>query len=276
MHRRQPGRAAASSAPDLRRNDTLTRGRNAPVDRNRRRDTGTEPEAPQPGAGQDDGLVAAAVELADARVDVAANRNECRGRKERSQLRHPAHAAGADRDRGPRRHPSGRRPRLHGRSGAASRSTSASRGSSRGRQADNISPSGSTDRQILGAVHADVDPSLEQRLLELLHELALAVVAGNRPCLRSIAGRGDDDDLGGDAGRLRVGRQRFRPATGPAGCRAYRAAAPARRRRTSTPARPGDERFGWCVGRSSAPGDSANSRCRASAYAAATASSSPP
>ena len=132
------------------------------------------------------------------------------------------------------------------------------------------SPSGSTTGRSFALCTARSTSPRRQRVFELLHELALAVVAGNGPVLRPIAGRRDDDDLAPRRQQHAADPRRRAPARVPAGCRGLRsgarcsacrlrrrAAAQRRRppRRTVRSARPAAVVLGRAVS-----GTSANSR----------------
>jgi hypothetical protein len=49
-------------------------------------------------------------------------------------------------------------------------------------------------------VHGDVDPPVEQRLLELLHEHAALTDLAERPRAVAVSGRGDGNERDLDAG----------------------------------------------------------------------------
>ena len=136
------------------------------------------------------------------RVSTLPRIGENRGlRKQPRQLRDAADAAGADRRRRRPGRASGsalERPRA-GRPliGAGPR---ASRGSSRGRTAAIVSPSGRTTDMSFALCTARSIVAAQQRVLDLLDEQPFA--ADLRRAARPAAGRRrlDDDDLAGDAG----------------------------------------------------------------------------
>ena len=125
------------------------------------------PEPLQPGEGQDDRVVAALRQAAQARVDVAAqlghsrsSRSACSWAARRTELvptRAPAGSSSSE--RAPQR---------------------ASRGSARGGAATSSSPSRELGGHVLGRVHGEVDVAAQERLVELLDPAAL-VLGGGAP-----------------------------------------------------------------------------------------------
>ena len=146
----------------------------------------------------------ALIELAQPGVEVAAKRLEPRVRDQHGELRHAAHAAGAD----PRRRaPDARTAASNVSSSAGSGSTSASRGSSRGSAAPHFQAGGQPRRHVLAAVHRQVDGAGQQRVLDFLDEQALAADLRQRRVGEAVARGLDDDDLGLDAGALEQQRR---------------------------------------------------------------------
>ena len=94
--------------------------------------------------------------------------------------------------------------------------TSASRGSSRGRCAAITSPGGSQRRHVLQRMDGESIAAVEQRLLDLLGEQALAADLGERPVGDAVAGGADDDDFD-RAGRGERGMRRRQPLAPPRG-----------------------------------------------------------
>jgi hypothetical protein len=84
--------------------------------------------------------------------------------------------------------------------------------------------------QVLQRVHGAVDAAVLQRLLDLLHEEALAARGRERPLLQAVAGRSNGHQLGREIGMRRRQRvahvpglgQRERAAAGPDAERAGR------------------------------------------------------
>ena len=81
---------------DLDGDDALARRRHARRRRKAERDARGEPEAAQAGGREHERIVLAVVELAQPRVQIAADRREQRAGKQPLQLRDPPHAARAD------------------------------------------------------------------------------------------------------------------------------------------------------------------------------------
>ncbi len=86
----------------------------------------------------------------------------------------------------------------------------ASRGSSRGRKARRSSPSRQRGRHVLRRMHRDIDAAVEQRLLDLLGEQALAAGFRERPVLDTVAAGRDRHDL---ESALRQTVRRHQPGT---------------------------------------------------------------
>ena len=85
-------------------------------------------------------------------------------------------------------------------------------------------------RQVLDRMHRQIDPPVQQRLVDLLGEQALAADLGQRPVEDPVAGGLDDDHLDrrparpAPAGSAAAARRSPRSAPGPAGCRGCRCA----------------------------------------------------
>ena len=113
---------------------------------------------------------------------------------------------------------------------APSRDTSTSRGSSRGSTQAIVEPRREARLHVLQRMHRQVDPPVEQRLLDLLGEQALAADLGEQAVLHPVAGGADGDEL--DRSRLgelgmwprSAGRAPGWPGTAPSGCRGCRCA----------------------------------------------------
>src|SRR3954452_8978664 len=154
-------------------------------------DLAAEPEAVEPARGEHDRIEAPLAPLAQPRVDVAAQRLDGERGLEREQLRLPPHRGRAD------PHPGPPLPcpaeRVAGVLPA-------------GIGADH-EPVGIRGSQILGGVDGDVDPQLEQRLLELLDEDAAGADLAERSRAVAITGRRDRDERKLDAGRPQRGER---------------------------------------------------------------------
>ena len=194
-----------------------------------------EPEPAQACRGEDQRVVLAGIELAQPRVEVAADRRESRPGKQPRELRDAADAARADRRRAAKqrdeissvstvRLSAGHSSVVSGFSRTGS--TTASRGSSRGSTPPMASPSGSTAGMSLLLCTARSISPREQRVLDLLDEQPLAADLGQRRILQPIAGGLDHDDARRRAAAARRSpRRRGSPATARAGCLACRAGA---------------------------------------------------
>ena len=164
-----------------------------------------EPEPAQSGRRQHQRIVLALVQLAQARVEIAANRRETARRETTASA---ARCAGrcwcrsTAIGRAQRRASSTVVGRwLDSRAASAvTGSTTASSGSSRGRTRGDRQPSGSTRRHVLAAVHREIDVAAQQRILDFLHEQPLSANLRERRVLQAIAGR-LDDRRSGTAGR---------------------------------------------------------------------------
>jgi hypothetical protein len=77
-------------------NDTLTRGWNALVERDGRRNTRSEAKASETRAGKHERIALSGIQLGEARIDVSADWRKDGSRRERTKLGGPAHASGAD------------------------------------------------------------------------------------------------------------------------------------------------------------------------------------
>ena len=163
VHHGEDARRLASSSC------TRSRARPAPPPGARPQATGprwlalAEPEAHEPRAGEDDRVEFAGVDLAEARIDVAAHGDDSRSGRAAAATRS---GAGCSSRRAP---PAGAR--------RASRA-SARRGRRARRPAEGRStrarPGREDARDVLDRVHGEVRAAVEQRLLNLLHEETLA------------------------------------------------------------------------------------------------------
>ena len=120
---------------------------------------------------------------------------------QREQLRGAPHAAGAD----------ARAARQVASVAPRARATSASRGSARSGNAASASPARSRRGQILRAVHGEVGAAVEQRLLDLLHEQALAADLRERHVASAVAAR-RERHAAPSRGRARARARRARGA----------------------------------------------------------------
>ena len=146
-----------------------------------------EAEPVEPARGEDDRVEPALAALAQARVDVAAQRLDRERRLEREQLRAPAHRGGADAHPGPELGRAAERvARILARQVRADRE-----------------PVGVRRGHVLRGVHGDVDAPVEQRLLELLHEDAARADLAERPRAVAVARGRDRHERDLDARRAR-------------------------------------------------------------------------
>ena len=150
-----------------------------------------EAESLQAGAGEDHGVEPLARELAQAGRNVAAKRRDLEVGAARPQLRGPAQAPGAD--------PGADRQRRE-RGAALARDQRIAR----------IRPLGKRHqrelrrqhgRQVLRAVHREIGPAVQQRVLDLLDEQALAAQLGERHRGETVALGLDRHQLGPAAER---------------------------------------------------------------------------
>ena len=82
---------------------------------------------------------------------------------------------------------------------------------------------GKHGRHVLAAVDGDINRAVEERVLDLLDEQALATGFGQRCVREPIAGRLDHGDFARDSGvRLAALPPRCSPGTARADCRAFR------------------------------------------------------
>ena len=173
--------------------------------RNHRRDAIAEAEPAQAGGGEHQRVVFSRIELAQARVDVAADRRERGAGEGRRQLRDAPDAARADARRAAqggerRRDVAPRRRRQHeGVAGIFPRQ--------RGRDRQ---PVRKHRGHVLGAVHRHVDGVVEQRVFDLLDEQPLGADFRYRRRLQPVAGCLDDDQLDVHAGGFEPRRHRPR------------------------------------------------------------------
>jgi len=117
-------------------------------------DLSGEAEAVEPAGREHNGVEPPLASLSQPRIDVAAQRFDREGRLEREQLSPPPHRRGTDPQPGPQLRDSTER---------------VARILAREVRADDEAV-GIGRRHVLRRVHRDVDPSAEQRLLELLDE----------------------------------------------------------------------------------------------------------
>ena len=148
-----------------------------------------EPEPVEPAGREHDRVEPSLPSLAQACVDVAAQRLDRERRLEREELRLPPHRRGADPHS---------RPQLRGTAERVPRILPAEI------RADH-QPLRIRGGEVLGGVDGDVDPPLEQRLLELLHEDAARADLAERARAVAVAGRRDRDEHELDAGRPQGG-----------------------------------------------------------------------
>ncbi len=191
---------------DLHGHDALARRGHAGLGGQAERDALRQAEAAEAGRGEHDCVEVAGVELAQARVEVAAQAREAREREQALDLRDPAHAAGAE----PRRLAEHRDHRVDGgRLGEFRRGRRQHDGIERifaGQRRGDREALGQDRRHVLGAVHGEIDPGGQQRVLDFLHEQALAADLRQRAVGLAVALGPDDDEFaggaagGGDAG----------------------------------------------------------------------------
>ena len=206
--RRCPGRGRHAALDGDRRRDPLRRGRAAAC----------------PAAASTSASILAGVELAQPRVDVAANRHEPRARRGAARAarcggRCSVPIVGAVAERAPARRRSSRAACRRGR-------TRASRGSSRGSVAAIVEPVGQRRRHVLGAVHREVDRRRASSASSIsLTNSRFAAGLGQRRVLQPIAARLDDDELAPSARGLEQAGDGLRLPQRERGCRACRSAA---------------------------------------------------
>ena len=224
---------------DLDRDDALARRRQARRSGNPECDSRRQAQPAQSGSRENHGIVLAVVELAEPRVQVAADLLEACVREQAFQLCHAAHAARAD-DRSVSREREQLVDPIHGAAhgggfGHHGRITQFRVGIERHvlGQDDRIerilARQHRADRQslwqdgwhVLAAVDSHIDVAAEERVLDLLDEQPLPAGLGEGRVLQPIARRLDHDDLAGrptglpDAGCHLVGLpQRQRAAAG--------------------------------------------------------------
>ena len=126
----------------------------------------------------------AGLELAQPRLDVAAQRHDAQVGARALGDRLPAQRGGAER-RALRQ--LGERARL-----AADEHVARVFALEAGRQHQ---PGRQHGRHVLGRMHGEIDAAVEQRFLDLLGEQALAADLRQRPVLDGVAGGADDDEL---------------------------------------------------------------------------------
>ena len=144
-----------------------------------------EPEPVEAARREHDRVEAALASFPQARVDVAAQRLDRERRIEGEQLRLPPYRSSADPHPGPKlRRAAKRVPGIFTPEKRADRETVGIRGG-----------------QVLRGVNRDVDPPVEQRLLELLDEDAARADLAERTRTVAVAGGRDRDERKLDAGR---------------------------------------------------------------------------
>ena len=136
-----------------------------------------EAEPLQSGERQQGRVDLAGVELAQPRLDIAAQRHDVEIRPQPLHHRLPPQRGGADDGA----------VRQLARGSSALRLMKASRTSSRGRHAGEHQPVRQHGRHVLGRMHREIDRAGEQRLLDLLGEQALAAGLRQRPVLDAVA-----------------------------------------------------------------------------------------
>ena len=122
--------------------------------------------------------------LAQPRLDVAAQQLDAKVRAQPQRLRLAAQRGGAE-------------PRAVGQGGdriGDGRNQRVAHVLAFGRKPAIATPSGSSGRQILGRMHRDVDPPVEERRVDFLGEQPLAAGLGERPILDHVAAGADDRD----------------------------------------------------------------------------------
>ena len=144
------------------------------------RDAAAPAEALQAGGGQQDGVVLACIELAQARIQIAAHRFHGEVRTELAQLRGAAQRAGSDPGAGGQ---IGQRAAHHG----VARVLALGHGGQHQAR-------GQLGGQILQAVHGEIGAAVEQGFLNLLGEQALGPDLGERHIGDLVAGGLDDFD----------------------------------------------------------------------------------
>ena len=138
-------------------------------------------QAPQSGRGENDGIVAAFIQFAQARVDVAANVFDLQIGTPRSKLRGAAQANRCPRERLARR-------------SSKARPIRASRGSSRSGNGGQREAGRQIGGHIFEAVHGQIDRAGEQRLLNFLGEQAFRSHLRKRDVGDLVAGGLDNFD----------------------------------------------------------------------------------
>ena len=141
-------------------------------------DLGFQPEAVEPAGGEDDRVEAPLGALAETRVDVPAQRLYGERRLEREQLRAAACGRGAD---------------AHARRQTVAADERVAGILARRIRADD-EPGGVGRRHVLRRVDGNVDPAVQQGLLELLHEYAPLADLSERLAAVAVAGRRDRNE----------------------------------------------------------------------------------
>ena len=147
------------------------------------------PEAAHPGERQDHGVVVPAPQLGEPRIDVAAQVSDREVAPQRADLAGAPRAAGPDH----RAAGEGGDPRPPPRDQEVVRVFAF-------RHAGDRQPFRLLRREVLQAVHRDVDRLREQGLLDLLHEDALSAQRRQGTVEDPVAGGVDGLETGGDAG----------------------------------------------------------------------------
>ena len=182
---RPPAAVEASSLRGLDGDDPLSGCRDANVERHARRDARAKSRGGEVPLLQARADRSRRVELAQSRVEIAANVFEGGLGRRRAQLGDPPYAAGAD---APGLRSAmlcrswGLTPYRYGSTSAPMPLSSVDctgsdqriRGSSRSQNGANLQPVWQYRRHVLAAVHREIDLAVEQRILDFLDEKALA------------------------------------------------------------------------------------------------------
>ncbi len=184
VQRRQERARARVVAADLDPDRALRHGGQHLLRRQHRGGRAAHFETLEPGHGQERGIDLTLGQLAQAGLDVAAQRHHLDIGPRQQHLGLAAQRGGA--------HDRARRQR--GQAVAAVREQGVARVLAR-QDGGDLQALGQPGRHVLHGVHRDVDAPLEQRLLDLLGEQALAADLGERAVLHRVAGGLDDDDL---------------------------------------------------------------------------------
>src|SRR5205085_7446609 len=162
----------------LQRKCSLRRLRQHRLERQPESDLAVETETVEPAGGEDEGVEPALLRLAQASLDIAAQRLDRERRLEGEQLRLPSDGGGADEHAGPNRVSSDESiARVVPREVRAHRESLGVRGG-----------------HVLRRVDGDVDPAGEQCLLDLLDEDAAGADLPEGTRAVAVAGGGDRDE----------------------------------------------------------------------------------